>query len=178
MKNSNKIMKIISPIFLVLILIGLVYGFGVSSPYWKDNPLTMAAGETKTINFNLQNMVGDEDVNVKVELKEGSEIASLGKDTYTVKTGTSDTFVPLEIKIPRKDAEDTYNIVIEVKTITSGGEGTVTLGTGMTTSFDVLISGEVEADYTNFILIGVSILAIIIFVIILLKKFKKKKKSK
>jgi len=178
--TNNKIMKIILPIFLIVILISLVNAFGVSSPYWEGNPLTMAAGETKTVNLNLQNMVGEEDVNVKVEIKEGLEIASLKEDIYTVKSKTSDTFVPLKIKIPREAENTSYKLVAEVRTVTPGGEGgAVMLGTGMTVAFDVLVSGKVESNKFIIIIGACIILAIIIFIIIILrKKFRKKKKSK
>lgn len=174
-------MRISLSILLVLSLISSISSFGVSSPYWEGHPLTMAAGETKIVNLNLQNVIGKEDVSVKVELKKGLEIASLEKDMYTVKAGTSDTFVPLKIKIPRQDANSNYNISVEVRTITSGGGGTVTLGTGMTVLFDVLVSGKVERDNTKFIVIISSLIIlilVILFITLRLRKKKKKKKSK
>jgi len=179
MKNNEKI-KIVLLIFLVLSLISSVYGFGVSSSYWVGNPLSLAAGETKIVDLNLQNVVGIEDVNVKVEIKEGLEIASLEKDVYVVKAGTSDTMVPIKIKIPREEAEEKYDLSVEVKTITSGEGGTVALGTGMVVSFEVLIFGEVEETNIRPILIGVisGLVILIILIVLILKKIKKKKKSK
>ncbi len=177
--TNNKMIKIALSIFLVLTLTSMVYAFGVSSPYWETNPLTMAAGETKIIDLNLQNMVGEEDVNVKVSLKEGSEIASLSEEIYTVEAQTSDTLVPLRIRIPREKANDSYKIVAEVRTVTpKGGSGALVLGTGMTVSFDVLVSGEIERNYWPVIIITACILAILILIMVFLRKKGEKSKKK
>ena len=78
---------------LAIVLVGVVSASGVSSPYWDSdpaNPLKVYKGETKTINLNLQNMVGNEDLTYSVEIKEGA-VASLSGGVYIVKAHTSDT---------------------------------------------------------------------------------------
>ena len=174
----NKQILAITAFALILISTSIVYAFGVSSPYWEGNPLVMSPGETKTINLNLQNMVGNENVTVKAEIKKGSEIARIEKDIYTVLAGTADSYVPLKITIPR-NAENNSRIEIEFKTITPGAGGGVAMGTGMTVSFDVVISeievgaGKITWKTAILMLIAVIIvLAIIIYLVLRKKKAK------
>jgi len=49
--------KIISLVLVCLLSINFVFALGISSPYWKDNPLEMYAGETRTIAFSLVNRI-------------------------------------------------------------------------------------------------------------------------
>ena len=150
--------KIISALITGLFLISIVSAFGVSSPYWNENPLRMARGETTIINLNLQNMVGENDVEVKAILVEGKDIISLSKDTFTIKAGTSDTMVPLKIKIP-KDAKpgETRKIKIEFKTIQENTGG-ISMGTGMTVAFDVIATSEVASNSTKTIILAIAII--------------------
>ncbi len=163
--------------FTVLSIIGFANAAGIVSPYWQDYPLSMNYGETKVVNFNLQNMVGNKDVTVEVNLKQGSEIATLEKTTYTAKTGTSDTIIPLTITIPKDFDKQVQRIELEVKTVNPSTGGMVVLGTGWTASFDVIISEKpVEKSTLLGIIIGliavILVLAVIIFIIVLRKKRK------
>ena len=63
---KNKINLMLGIIISVLVLTSAVSAFGVSSPYWEGNPMNIARGDSKIVNLNLQNMVGDEEVNVNV----------------------------------------------------------------------------------------------------------------
>ncbi len=164
----------LSALIASLMLISIISAFGVSSPYWDENPLQMNRGETKTINLNLQNMVGEGDVTVKATLVEGNDVTSLAKDTYVVKQGTSNTMVPLKITIP-KDAVpgETKSIRIEFKTVQDDTKG-ITMGTGMTVAFNV-IAGEAIAETNTSMIVGL-ILAIIILAIIIWMILKKRKK--
>lgn len=136
---NKKITLLLGFAFVLLISISAVNAFGVSSPYWGSNPLKMYAGETKVVNFNLQNVVGDEDATVKVVINQGSDIASLEKDIYFVKAGASDTYVPLTVRIP-EGVIGTYAIALEFKNIAPGGAGGVAMGVGMVAGFDVIVS--------------------------------------
>lgn len=173
MKKQNIILTF-GAIFAALILISFISASGIVSPYWRDYPLEMHFGETKTANFVLQNMVGNEDITVKVELKQGTDIASLEKDTYTAKAGTSDTIIPVKITIPKDYGKSLQQITLEVKTLAPEQEGMITLGTGWTTSFNVIIS---EKPISKNLLIGliialisVLIVLVLIILVLLLKK--------
>lgn len=175
-KMKPKINLTFGAIFAVLILISFISASGIVSPYWKDYPLEMNFGETKIANFVLQNMVGDEDITVKAELKQGTDIASLEKDTYTAKAGTSDTIIPVKITIPKDYGKSIQQIQLEVKTIATDQKGMISLGTGWTTSFNVIIS---EKPISKEALIGIIIamlIALIILVLVILILVLKKRK--
>lgn len=171
---KNKLNLIASVLLITLAVASVVSAFGVGSPYWSSNPLTMARGDTVVVNLNLQNMVGDEDVDVKAELIEGSGIASLEDEgIIAVKAGTSNTMVPLVIKMPKRvESGEVMPVHVEFKTVTNNPSG-ISMGTGMTISFNVIAGDEVKSNTTRNIAIAVVVvLAIIIWVI------KKKKKRK
>ena len=167
----KKRINLIASVFLLsLVLLSLVSAFGVASPYWDDNPLVMARGETKIVNLNAQNMVGDEDVLIKAELISGQEIASFEDNTYLIKAKTSDTKIPLKISIPR-DAEPGMAQGVQVTFKTISQNGGISLGTGMSVSFNVLVSEETIAfDYVPYVVACLIILLIIILIVVLKKK--------
>jgi len=171
---KNKINLITSALILGLMLVSLISAFGVSSPYWNENPLKMARGESTTVNLNLQNMVGEGDVSVKVILIEGEDITYLPQEIYTVKGGTSDTMIPLKIKIP-KDAQpgETKKVKIEFKTIQGDTKGIV-MGTGMTIAFDVIATSEVASNSTKTIILAIAVIILALILWYLVKKKKKK----
>lgn len=139
-------MKIqIAVLIAFLFTVSLVSALGVSAPYWDGNPMHVDKGEKTTVELNLQNMVGNEDATLSAEIIQGSDIASLDKTEHTIQSGTSDYIVPLEISIPR-DATGTKKVEIEFKTVTPGQEGSVTMGTGMTVAFDVVISDKITSS--------------------------------
>ena len=164
---------------LAVMLVGIVGASGVSSQYWDGNnanPLNMYKGQTTTTNLNLQNMVGDDDVTYSVAIKEGASIASLIQGVYAVKAHTSDTMVPLRITVP-DDAKigDTTKVIVEFKTITSGTGGMVSMGTGMSVSFDVVVVEKPKGNLPiTWIVVGIVVLIILIWLISAGKKKRKK----
>ena len=70
---------LLSVVFSILFVMASyqVSGFGVSSPYWDEKALVLSPGESKDIVLELQNMVGDEDIVLRAEVEEGSEIVTL-----------------------------------------------------------------------------------------------------
>ena len=166
-------------IILIILSISFISAFGVSTSYWKGNPLQIAPGDTKTISLRLQNIGTEDDITVRAILTGGSEIASTEEKDYLVKNGTKDTAVPVKISIPLDTEIGTeYRVTVSFKTVTPGGTGGVVLGTAIDTSFDVLVAevevGKAEKGNVNFTIGMVILLAIIIF--ILISAFKKKKK--
>jgi len=181
---ANKTILLLEFALVLLASMGAASAFGVSSPYWNDNPLGMQPGEEKIVSFNLQNMVGDSDVQVKAVLTKGSEIASIEKDIYIVKLGTYDTKVPLAIKIP-EDAEigKVYTIAVEFKTMTPGDNG-VAMGIGMSEGFDIIIEAPVaqEAAETapvsaeSYVALTAAVIVLAAFIIAFAAKKKTKKR--
>jgi len=164
----------ISCIALIL-LIGFASAFGVSAPYWEDNPLSIERGTTKIVEINLQNMVGNEDVKVKAELVEGSDIASLSNDVYDVRAQTSNVMVPLKINIP-DDAKvgDVKKVKIDFRTISPNNEGMISMGTGMSVAFDVNIT-EKQKSASNYVTPVAIVLVIIVLAVALIILAKRKR---
>ena len=161
---------------LTLLSLSLVYASGVASPYYGGHPLTMAVGESKIVNLNLQNMVGTDDVTFKAVVKQGSEIASLSKDTYLVNAGTYDTMAPLRITIPGDAIPGTiYSVVVEFKTVSTATGGGVAMGTGMDTSFDVVVAEKEAKKFPATVLVIVIIVILAIIAWILLRRKTKRK---
>ncbi len=177
-KMKNKIILAFASIFLVLVLTVFVSAWGVSSPYWdkgasEPSSLDIYLGETKTVDLNIQNMAGNEDIVVKAEIKKGAEIASLEKDTYSIKLGTSENAL---LKITAPLTIGTYKVEVEFKTITSGGTGGVAMGTGYTISFDVMVSEKPRAAGALIWVILIAVVIAIAVVIYLIIKRKNKVK--
>jgi hypothetical protein len=173
-------------IFVVLlILISNVHAFGLSMPYWDDNPLYMSPGEKKVIALSLQSSDG-ENVGVKFELKNGGDIAKvIGHDiSKPIPVIGGEASVDMEINIPKNTPYGTkYTVEISVKTGTLQGEGMVQLSNSLTRHFDVIIappepvaqpptSSVVKyssmGDFT-YLIIGMIVIAIIIGFYLFLK---------
>lgn len=99
MKTTLKI-GIVTLIIVVFSL--FVNAFGVSSSYWKDNPLIMHAGQTEDVKLLLQNMVGEKDMKVKISIVDGKSIAKLldKNDIYNIPFGVKDVPINIRISIP------------------------------------------------------------------------------
>jgi hypothetical protein len=181
-------------LMLLILLIGFVNAFGIVSPYWKGNPLKVYPGGSASVDLSLQNMGTNQDVRVRVDLIKGNEVATLEKNEYLVKANTKDTAVLVKVNVPASaSVGTTYQVTLTTKTITPGGTGVV-FGTGMDTSFDVIVvekpAAPVEtpqvvaetpkeaADY-SLIIFSLLVLVIVAAVVITIymKKGKKAKKS-
>jgi len=179
-------------LLLAVLMTSTVFAFGVSSPYWKGNPLTISPGETKVVKINYQNMGADaQDLTVRAQITQGSEIASIKKQDYLVKAGTKDTAVEVTVSIPQSTkAGAKYQVTLTSSSVTPGAEGGVSLGVGMDTTFDVEVvspppvvtpttipttTAELPQEKDNSGVIIFACLAIIIIAVILLIIIKKKK---
>ncbi len=195
MENKISIKICIGIIVLILFLTSFVNAFGVSSDYWKGNPLKISHGETKTITLRLQNMVDANDITVRAVLKNGEEIASVEEKDYLVRMGTKDTEVPITVSIPDNvPIGSDYEVTVSFNTVTPSGEGTVSIGTGIDTSFDVLVvpippkiveSAEGEdaqlapaegiGGNSNLILWIIGIVILLIIIVIIIKLIRRNK---
>lgn len=170
---KNKLILITSTFLIALALVSIVAAFGVSSPYWEGNPMNIARGDSRTVNLNLQNMIGDEDVTVKAELVEGEDVTSLSQEIFTVKAKTSSTMVPLTISMPKDVSPgEVKTVKVEFKTVSSDTGG-IAMGTGMTILFDVVATEEVS-DNNTMMIVTISIIIVLAIILWLLAKKKKK----
>lgn len=170
-------------ILTVLLLIPAASAFGVSSPYWTDNPLVMEPGESREVILSLQNMLGGEDMTIQAEMIGGSEIATIiDSDTvYPVDFGERHVPVTLSIAVPG-DAElgSAYSVNIEFKEVKASEGSFVGLSTAVATSFPVQVgesAPEVEVQYPvepqqgpNYLWIGLILIALLAVVAYLYKK--------
>jgi len=177
MKKTSKFLIWIT--FLIVIT-QTITAFGVSAPFWPEHDLEMVPGDSRIVELNLQNMVGDEDVEVRAELVLGNEIAKLKKNSFTVKSKTYDTMAELEITIPPETPlGERISVKVEFRTIPAGGEGMVSMGTGMNVGFDVVTANVPMSPkdgskfpWTITIIVTLILVTIVISLIILKRKQK------
>jgi len=79
-----------------------VLAWGVSCPYWSDNPLQLSPGQTYDFHFTLVNSPEGEPVTVSVSVTQGSEYVELtdSSTTYFVPTGPVFVDVNMRASIP------------------------------------------------------------------------------
>ena len=156
-------------LFVFAGIIASVSAFGIAAPYSRENPLVMQPGESKDVQFTLQNMVGD-DATIRVALLDGSNVATLTDSTtdYLVKKGTSNTKVNMHISIPADSAGAKHTITLSFSTVTSGASGGVKIGASIEKSFDVLVEKEAKEGAETWMWI-VAALALLAIIILLLK---------
>jgi hypothetical protein len=159
-------MKKLLCLVMIVFLSSFVYGaFGVGN-YYSSRPIVMKRGETKVIEvFELQNMKTEDDVKAKLEIVSGDEIARLKEDEFLVEANSYDTMVPIKIKIPKNMSAGTYRVEIFTKTKPPESGGMVTMGVGMASSFNVLVSEERAEPEIPYLWILVAAIIIILVVI-------------
>ena len=149
MKTNNTIrqgMLLASALAITSLLAMGVYASGVVSSYW-DSPgeqysLRLAPGESKVIQFELQNMVGENDVTFKVTLQSTQDVAQFvdSSTTYLVKHGESQP-VPVRITIPSSaQIEEKYRVTLTTQEIKGAQLGQLSVGSGFENSFNVIVT--------------------------------------
>lgn len=180
--------KYLHYIFTLLILINLYFvnvdAFGVTATHWRGNPVNAPIGGVLVEELRFQNMVGDSDIMVYAQMKDGLGIATTPEQTYLVKAKTTDTAVPITIRIPEGTSPGTiYTIVVSFATIGDETEGAVTLGTAIDTAFDVVavlpspVEKEEIAPPVNMKLVLGIIISVIIVASIIIWIIKRRKKK-
>ena len=173
--------------FLLVALVYNVNAFGISSPYWSDNPLYVSPGETKDVVMSLQNMVGGGDTSVTAEVNSGKNILTITDKNkiYNVPFGSSNVPIHLRITVPA-DAKpkQEWQVGVSFKTI-APNTGGVSIGTGVDEGFKVIVkekpkvSGKATKQIISSQLAGFLILVIILIILSLtIKHFHKKRDNK
>lgn len=133
---------------MILFSISSTLAFGYNSPYWKDNPLKMYPGESKYIQFTLENSIAEQnDARVKVSLLESGDIAEIiGETEFIVPPGAKNQNIIIKITLP-KDAEigKTYNIKFGVRSQDEEQQGNVQLNVGYDAEFPVIVTEKSQA---------------------------------
>jgi hypothetical protein len=178
--------KIISLVLVCLVSINFVLALGVSSPYWEENPLKIAPGETRQVEFILVNRPTGETQTAVVTLINDGGIAEVISGTeYTIKPGEGEN-VMFRITAPENaKIGNSYDVEFEVQS-SSSEEGQVPVSLGYNVKFPVQIVKQSDISpaitvkgTSEGLAIGWIILTLIVVVSILtyliLKEIKKKK---
>jgi len=189
MKNNKNINNKIYILLAMLLILGIsfVSAFSVSSPYMENQTLNLAQNsKTTDLQFVLQNGGGaTENVNIRVEILGGSEIANLTDESniYTVIPGEK-VPVNLRITLPKGVARgDIYNVKLGFTTVSVGQNGEFGFGTGQEQNFKVLVGEKIvpEKQYNStylFLIIGILLVALIIVALMIRRKNKIHSKKK
>ncbi len=166
-------MKKLLCLLMIVFLSSFVYGFGVGN-YYSSRPIVMKRGEVKVVEvLELQNMKSEDDVKARLEIVNGENIARLKEDEFLVEANSYDTMVPIKIKIPKNMSAGTYRVEIFTKTMPPESGGMVTMGVGMASSFNVLVSEETaepSIPYIWILVVGIVILLVVIGLVIRMKR--------
>jgi hypothetical protein len=183
MANNKLIIAI-----LILIVLPLASAFGVTTSYWSGNPLVLYPGETRVIDVQLQNMVGNEDMSLQAEISEGSEIATLidSSTTYFVQFGKKDVKININVTIPQNATiGQSYNIKIALKQIAEEEGKMVQMTASVGATIPVQIVAEVPAapeqipptQPKGFPILPVTLVLIVLIAIIAALFFRKRSKK-
>jgi len=156
---------------LIVFLCPLVMA-GIASGYYSENPLIMAPGETRDIEFGrLQNLNEGRDIILEAELLQGSEIATLTDPNlkYPVPLGEKNVAINMKVFISNEtiDGEE-YLISVKLSDITpSEEEGMIVFAKTFTWSIPVLVqepSRKLEINIWWILLVILIIILIIVFI--------------
>jgi len=184
--TDKKIWLVAGVLFALVALSFSVNAMGITTLYYKGNPLTIQPGQTKTISFGLSNMAGDaENLTVIANLTKGGEIAHLvnNKNTqYALPFGTNNNVtVDVVVSVPATDPiGKQYNVGVTVTTVTPGGSAVV-LGSSIGTEVPIVVvssTGEIPKKQGLSVqwIVLIVLIAIIILAIIIAILSKKQKK--
>ena len=181
MKNKKRrdVENFLLIVILTVMLISLVSAVGISTDYHDKNPVKLAPGETKEIVFGRLQNAEEKDISIKIELIDGSEIATITNqnlDSFVVPAGTRNTEINLRVSAPEEAAEGTESkITIKYTELTSSeGEGMIGFTESKTTSIPVLIQTPEKPKIS--IALWIIITAIIVLIILTAYLIIKKKK--
>jgi hypothetical protein len=145
MAKTKKIQQM-KLIFLFVAIITLVLpmlsAFGPALPYSRTMPLTIAPGETKNFQVNLQVSMGEGNKTIRVSIVNGSDVASLvdSNHEYKVPEGRA-VNVPVRVTVPKEAVEGQEHVVtFLIQDITPvKGSGMVQFSQEMEASIIVLV---------------------------------------
>src|SRR3989344_6578602 len=135
---------ILSMVFGALIMaLPAAYAMGVSTPYWDTKPLNMVPGQSIEVELLLQNMVGGEDITLVGSVTQGADIATItdAHKEYKVPFGEKNVPVRVRVTLPASArVGDAPRIVgVSFKEVTQGGGNMLQLGTGVGSTFPVVV---------------------------------------
>lgn len=135
-------------IFL-LILTSSCFAWGPSSSYHSERPLILAPGDIKNITMSLQNMIGDQNVTINVDIQKGKDIAILKdpSNIYEVPLGRNDVKINMEVSIPKNTPIGTdYVITVFFNPVSvNQAGGLIQIVGAIEVSIPVLVRSETDS---------------------------------
>jgi len=174
-------------VLFLLVATPTALALGISTPYWKDHPLEMYAGQTRDVEFLLVNKAGNPTENAFVTLDKDAGIAKITSGTdYSIPAEARNIKVILQIKVPEEaNIGDTYDVEFSVKAAPEEEQGgNVQLGVGYGVKFPVIVVPESEApalpltEQKNQNISGTSLAVIIIITLAIIFVVYRIKKNK
>ncbi len=181
MKTKNYIAAGILLVVTILMING-VYAFAVSTPYWSENPLRIAPGQTVDLQIVLKNNAGVDPVVLDAEVSQGSDVTTITDENkaYNVPAG-GEAAMNVRISVP-SDSKigGNYPVEFTFKTVQSGlTGGAVGIGSSISTRLPVFVVNEEESvipvektNWTLYLVVGAAILVMAIIVVALNKRKK------
>jgi hypothetical protein len=147
MEYKKSINKVITGMFALVLLSSLASAAGVTAFYWtgeNERPLYLQPGETKDIIFELQNMVGSDEISFKVQIIKGSEFIKLldSNEVYEVPAQTQNIPVKVRVTMPSSAVPgDRHNIGLSFTAVNPNARG-FSLGSAFDKYFDIVVPTE------------------------------------
>ncbi|MEK6910958.1 MAG: LPXTG cell wall anchor domain-containing protein [Nanoarchaeota archaeon] len=144
--NKSINLALFSLLALALTL-SFVSASGVTSFYWdgdNERPLYLQPGESKEIFFELQNMVGTDDLNFKVSITKGAEFIELidSNEVYNVPAQTQNIKVNIKVTMPATaKIGERHNVILSFSAVNPSASG-FSLGSVFDKSFDIVVPTE------------------------------------
>ena len=188
LKNRLLVLTLVTLLIISFSFVS-VKAFAITAPYWSTNPMILDPGQSKTIGFGLQNMVGEEDITLIGEITQGSDMAEVVDEIneYFVPFGSKDeVIVHVKVTMP-EDAQigEEYTIALTLTTVTPGEKGGVTLGASIVKEVPVIAGsviptteGALEWNTTTILALVVAIIVILIILWLIIRKRKTEKGKK
>ena len=137
--------------FFIIFLSFDVLAYAITPFYWDEYPLYLNPGESKDIEaFGMQNMVGNEDIYIKVEQNSGLDIAKITDEStiYEIPFGRKDVMVHMRITIPKEATiGQVYDIGASFKeTLKEDTGGSVQFSSGISNGIVVVVGKKVEEE--------------------------------
>ncbi|MDO8563591.1 MAG: LPXTG cell wall anchor domain-containing protein [Nanoarchaeota archaeon] len=176
MENKKTTKLVFASVIALALLLSFVSASGVTSFYWDgDNemPLYLQPGESKEIFFELQNMVGTDDLNFKVSITKGAEFIELidSNEVYNVPAQTQNIKVNVKVTMPATaKMGERHNVILSFSAANPSASG-FSLGSVFDKSFDIVVPTEktvIEDKHVKsnnsyiYMLVGIIILIAII----------------
>ncbi|MFA5173932.1 MAG: hypothetical protein WC438_02000 [Candidatus Pacearchaeota archaeon] len=173
MVNKNKIKMRIMPLVGTLILVltlNLVFAFSPILGFSNDAPLTVYAGESKEMAYNIYANPEEGNLKIKAVITEGGNIASImdSNNIYDV-SNANPGITNIKIKVPSSatiGTEYTVKLLFSDETPATG-TGTVSLNVQATTSFKVKVVEPTEQPVAEGTSIWWIILAIVVIIAVI-----------